>query len=171
MHSNKQLRPPSRTRSGRQGQPSGQAITPGLKRLADTDKDEIWTMNREDKKFTQAWSQDMEEDFMVNKDHGPKNCHIIEGIPPALMNQIRITYRTSKSNIMSKEGQAAHFGHHMNDMVDTFKKFQFTSKEIWRRNNLFHDGNYLLPGVCRNVSTGGSCVHGDNCKYLHVVPR
>ncbi len=128
-------------------------------------------MTKEDNRYTLAWSREMEEDFMVDKTHGQKNCHIIEGIPPALMNQIRITYRTSKSNITSKEGQAAHFGHHMNDMIDCFKKNEFTREEIWRRNNLHYQGSYLLPGVCRNMSTGGNCVHGGNCKYFHVVPR
>ncbi len=162
----RQGRDSSRTRSGR-----NEVITPGLKRLADTEDDEIWGMAKEDNRYTQAWSREMEEDFMVDKNHGPKNCHIIEGIPQALMNQIRITYRTAKTNITSKEGQNAHFGHHMNDMILLFAKNEFTREEIWRRNNLHYQGHYLLPGVCRNMSTGGRCVHGDCCKYFHVVTR
>ncbi len=56
----RQVRDSSRTRSGR-----NEVITPGLKRLADTEDDEIWAMAKEDNRYTQARSREMEEDILT----------------------------------------------------------------------------------------------------------
>jgi hypothetical protein len=128
--------------------------------------------------YTQAWTQQMELNFKNDRSYGRGNNEMIEKMPVLIMNQVRLSYRTSREPIRDQGSQNAHFGHHLKQFIDTFIHYEITEEECERREGIYAAFGNVIPNVCRTCTAENfeegqedSCQWGDQCRYLHVRPR
>ena len=124
--------------------------------------------------YTRDWTEDMEQDFEADREHGRGNIAMMEQLPTLVMNQVRLSCRSATSPPCATiTAQNAHFGYHLKNTINAYMKYKFTDEECRRREDIhFHTG-LIVPGVCRSITdpSTGPCRYGDDCKFLHVQRR